>query len=94
VYLRVDTEKVPENLVTFKYIIEKGDFFGESIPITVLEEEIGADWTTIEGFLEKESILLSGQKYSLKTCYEIHKDKDLGLMVDFHEPPSKGRGIL
>ena len=90
----MDAEKIPENLVTFKYIIEKGDFFGESIPITVLEEEIGADWKTIETFLEKETILLSGQKHELKSCYKIHKDKDLGLMVDFHKPESTGGGIL
>ena len=83
---QLEREIIPENLITFKYIIERGDFFGESIPVSVLEEEIGTDWKTIKNFLEKETILLSGQKYSLNSCYKVHKDDNLGLLLDFHNP--------
>jgi hypothetical protein len=86
--LPMEREKKPENLITFKYIIESGDFFGESIPVSVLEEEIGTDWTIIKNFLENESILHKGHKHALTACYKVHKDETLGLMIDFHEPPS------
>ena len=81
-------EDVPENLVTFKYVIEKGDFFGESIPVSALVEEIGADWKIIEGYLSKGTISFDGQKHELKSCYTTRTDKDMGLMIDFEEPHS------
>ncbi|MGY5876156.1 MAG: hypothetical protein RTU30_10445 [Candidatus Thorarchaeota archaeon] len=81
-------EDIPENLVTFKYIIEKGDFFGESIPVSALEEEIGVGWKEIESYLSKETILLSGRKHELKSCYTTRTDKDFGLTLDFEKPLS------